>query len=69
MDAAAHQLLHARAATEFEQSRFSGRSLRDGDDTVARPDRCTRRPSSRTLSEVEVRRTLDALTTMIGSCG
>jgi hypothetical protein len=37
MDAAANQLLHARAAAEYEQSRFSGRSLRDGDDMVARP--------------------------------
>jgi hypothetical protein len=39
MEAVADQLLHARAAAEYEQSRFSGRSLRDGDDTVARPRR------------------------------
>jgi hypothetical protein len=37
MDAAANQLLHARVATEYEQSGFSDRSLRDGDDMVARP--------------------------------
>ena len=36
MDAASNHPLHARAPAEYEQGRFSGRRLRDGDAMVAR---------------------------------